>query len=269
MDGYTWLLLTELINMDENPEKVMDYLQRYYNCNKTSGFPAPVTASDAMFSYAIANDLDVPRVYTSNRTWLNIMISELLLPIPGLVNEDIMDKITGYPFENYYNEAARGIDPIELFNASLPKVDELMRETTDKGILDTYGEERTEKIELFAPGHRDAPVFFRDLSCIVTYTSPNESLTTFLGAMARYCQKVLEKSEGVGNGPSVSSVFTKEYRKVVDHVFNRGNIIKPCREGMIGRGSIRDYDVKTIVTPTVMSSDKFSRHTLSKTSSRI
>ncbi len=260
--GYSWLLLVELINTKEDPEAVMRHLQKLYReCNKQGyqrAFPAPAVTSNAMFSYAIANDLDVPRIYATSGVWRQILISELLLPEPEPIPDDAMDIVTGYPFENYWCEYAKCEHSYPLFNAALPAVDAKMRELTGKGILETFGEERTDVLKLFADGGWGAPAYFRDERCAVTYMSAGKALETFLGAMARYCQKAIEKDMGVGNGPSVASVFGKEYRKIVDRTLNRGDIIQPQRRPKTVRGTIRNHDVKDVMTPVYMSNEGFS-----------
>ncbi len=259
-DGYAWLLLTELVNTADDPEAVMEHLHRYYRAckDRNTRFPASATASRAMFSYAIANDLDVPRIYASSGLWRQVLISELLLPEPERIPDDLIDIVTGYPFENYWNPDADCTLSYGLFNAALPVVDAEMKRTTGKGILETYGEERTDIVEPFSDGYWDDPVWFRSEKYAVTYVSAGKALETFLGAMIRYCQKAMEKDMGVGNGPSVASVFGKEYRKIVDRILNHGDIIRPERHPNTVRGTKRDRDIGDAMVPVVMSSEGFA-----------
>ncbi len=263
--GYAWLLLVELINDRNDPQKVMEHLHRYYKAcyDQANEFPAPLTASDAMFQYAVANDLDLPRVYASEGMWRRAMISELLSPVPERIPDEVVDLVVGYPFENYYNEDAGDLDPYMLFDDALPAVDARMRELTGKGILETFGKgERTEVVKLFYSGPRDTYPYFYERDCAITYTASDDALSTFLGAMLRYCEKALEKDAGVGNGPSVASVFGKEYRKVVDRVLDLGEDSEyPPKTS---RGSVRSFDLGDVMTPVVMDSLDFKPHTVSK-----
>lgn len=263
--GYAWLLLVELINDRNDPKKVMELLHRYYEAcyDQANEFPAPVTASNAMFQYAVANDLDLPRVYASEGMWRRAMISELLSPVPELIPYEVMDIITGYPFENYYNKDAEDLDPYLLFDDALPVVDARMRELTGKGIMETYSKgERTEVLKLFSNGPRDTYPYFHERDCTITYTSSDDALATFLGAMLRYCEKVLEKETGVGNGPTVASVFGKEYRKVVDRVLDDGEDQEYPPKTV--RGSVRIFGIGDVMVPVVMDSLDFKSHNVSK-----
>ncbi len=258
--GYTWLLLTELVNTTDDPAAVMKHLGRFYKmCSDHKiGFPAPIAASTAMFSYAIANDLDLPRIYATSGMWRQILISELLLPEPERIPDDLIDIVTGYPFENYWNPDAECSLSFGLFNAALPVVDAEMRRTTGKGILETYGEERTDIIEPCSNRSWEDPAWFHGARYAVTYVSAGKSLQTFLGAMIRYCQKAMEKDLDVGNGPSVANIFGKEYRKIVDRILNHGDIIQPQRHPKTVRGTTRNRGIEEVMTPVVMSSESFS-----------
>ncbi len=263
--GYSWLLLVEMVNDRSDPERVMGLLRKYHDAcsGHVDGFPATAQASNAMFYYALANDLDIPRVYVSEGVGRRLMISELLAPVPEPIPLEVVDIVTGYPFENYYNEDADGVDPYPLFEAALPAVDAKMRELTGKGIMETYGRgERTDVVNLFPKDDRVPIPYFHEDRCSVTYTWSDEALNTFMGAMLRYCAKVMEKDAGVGNGPSVASVFGKEYRKVVDRTFALGG--DPEYPPKTSRGSVRRFDIGDVMVPMVMDSSDFGYHTVSR-----
>ncbi len=258
--GYVWLLMIELINTGDDPKKVMeDLLSLDFTCR----FDKELTrlayeCRDATFSYALANGLDVPRTRPNSNVLKDIMISELLLPMPEDIPTELMDMLTDGQYLRYSNPDPENICTDILFNAALPAVDAKMRELTGKGILETYGEEKTSAVSLFVRWNGRCLPYFRERECTVTYTKANDGLKSFLGGMMRYCQQVMERKACKTKGPSVPSIFGKEYRKAVDEVFNNGKIIEPERPPKTVRGSVRSFAIGEMDRPIVLGSTGFS-----------
>lgn len=264
-DGYNWLLLVELINDREDPEATMALLRRLYDAGHGSdskGYPAPATISEIMFCYAVANGLDLPRIYVYGDVWPKALISEVLLPYPEQIPPEAFSTVVGYPLENYWNEDAEDLDPGELFDAALPAVDDCLRDSTGRGILETYGNGRKTSMVTLFDGYDLASAYFGEKQTSITYTDSDKSLELFLCAMYRYCEKVLEKDAGVGKGPSVSTVFDKDLRKVVDRVFNHGDIIRATYHPKTSRGTERGLQSGPEEAPIVVPLSVNNRYTL-------
>ncbi len=258
--GYAWLLLTELINDREDPERGMERILKFQEYCRTEEnlFPVLIEALDLQFSYAVANGLDIPRSRARGDVWNRILVSELLLPAPEHVSEDLIGLIVDEDSLRYDNPDPRRIRPNELFDAALPAVDAKMRELTGKGILETYGAERTEAIKLFTwYGRSDIP-YFHEAECLVSYTEAQDSLKTFLGGMMRCCQRTMEQRAGRSGGTSVPRIFAKEYRDVVSGILGDGGIIRTPRRPKAVRGSARSFVRENADIPIVAESIGFS-----------
>ena len=218
-------------------------------------------AAEAVFSYAAANGLDLPRVSPGREgIWRDVLISEILLPEPEHVSDEMIDLLTAEECCRY-NALNRGKDALgRLFNAALPAVDAEMKKTTGKGILETYGEKRTDPVVLFSMRGRRSGLtpYFYDRDCTVTYTAPNDHLETFLVAMARYCEQAIVKETKGSKGPVAGNIFTKEHRRMVDGIFNHGDIIEPQHRPKTGRGSVRGFCIGDADCPMVIDSTGFS-----------
>ncbi len=259
--GYAWLLLVELINTRDRPEETMERLLRFTEfcqTNKRKLFSTFIDSLDTPFSYAIANGLDLPRVRASEGPWESILISELLLPMPERVSDDMIGILVDRDSLQYENPDPHLIEPGGLFSAALPEVDAEMRMRTGKGILETYGTERTDPVLLYSRYGRIRVPYFGDTECVISYTEAQPVLKTFLGGMLRYCQQVMERNAGKGKGPSVPAIFGKEWRKAVDRVFNDGGIIRPQYRPKTVRGSVRIFDLDEVDAPILADSTGFS-----------
>ena len=261
--GYAWLLMVELINSRDDPEKTMrDLIRLYDSClDEALRYWMRQDAAEAVFSYAAANGLDLPRVSPGREgIWRDILISEILLPEPEHVSDEMIDLLTAEECCRY-NALNRGKDLLgRLFNAVLPAVDAEMKKTTGKGILETYGEKRTDPIVLFSMRGRRSGLtpYFYDRDCTVTYTAPNDHLETFLVAMARYCEQAIVRETKGSKGPVAGNIFTKEHRRMVDGIFNHGDIIEPQHWPKTGRGSVRGFCIGDADCPMVIDSTGFS-----------
>lgn len=237
--GYTWLLLMDLADRDDDPSSVMrDMMRMYEESLDDRGYPAPATISSVMFDYALANGLDLPRVYLSDPASWRMLVSEILSPPPDEVPADIIDKLSGYALGNVWYDCEPD-DICSLFNAALPAVDAELRRDGGDGILGRYGDGTvTDTVVLFRdPGRARSRLAGTEVS--VTYTASGEKLDTFLGAMLRYCTKVVEREAAGGKGPSVPTVFDKDLRKVVDRVYKGGDIVREPRRPKESRGTER------------------------------
>ena len=261
--GYAWLLMVELINSRDDPEKTLrDLIRLYDSCHgEVLRYWMRQDATEAVFSYAAANGLDLPRVSPGREgIWRGVLISEILLPEPEHVSDEMIDLLTAEECCRY-NALNRGKDLLgRLFNAVLPAVDAEMKKTTGKGILETYGEKRTDPIVLFSMRGRRSGLtpYFYDRDCTVTYTAPNDHLETFLVAMARYCEQAIVKETKGSKGPVAGNIFTKEHRRMVDGIFNHGDIIEPQHQPNTGRGSVRGFCIGDADCPMVIDSTGFS-----------
>ncbi len=261
--GYAWLLLVELINSRDDPEKTLDLLIRLSaSCQDDRVlFQVGSCAKEAMFSYAAANDLDLPRAIPDfGSIWEGILISELLLPEPDRLSTDMVDLLTAGGHERYYVRDGDNSLPSRLFDAAMPAVDAEMRRLTGKGILETYGEEKTVPIVLFELRKTNAAAipYFYDRDCIITYTAPDEQLKTFLNAMLKYCELRIAEDVLKRNGPAANAVFAEEYRRIVDGIFDQGDIAEPLRQPRGTRGSVRDFCIEDADFPLVADGSSFS-----------
>ncbi len=262
--GYAWLLMVELINSRDDPEKIMEHLVRLYDsCHADAlWFWMKPYVTDAVFSYAVANGLDLPRVRPGYEgIWKDVLVSEILLPVPDHVSDgDVIDLLTAGEYKRYSDlNKDKGMLG-RLFGSALPAVDAKMKELTGKGILETYGEEKTDSVFLFAKrGRNTVPIpYFYDRDCTVAYTAPDNRFQTFLGALVRYCQQAIAKEAGRGKGPVAANIFTKEYREVVDGIFDHGNIVEPQYRPENARGSVRSFCFGNADRPIVIDGIGFS-----------
>lgn len=192
-----------------------------------------------------------------------MLISEVLHPFPEPLTRDEIHTVIGYPLERYYGYVD-DVDAFDLFDAALPAVDDRLRETTGKGILETYSTgSKTVPIRLFSIMGPER-LYFHESRHLVTYTDTGGPLQAFLGAMYRYCHKVLEKDAGLGNGPSVATVFGIDLRKTVDRVFRRGDIARSVPHDKPVRGSIR-VAAGDAVVPEIMRIQSDRRYMLTST----
>lgn len=211
--GYSKLLLIDLINDRSDTHRVMEALWHYRDARErdSRAYPGLYTVDEAMFCYAVANDLPIPRIRYLSEEWSRAAISEALLPYPEDLSGDLLDVLTG-------GASSRG-DPkaTALFNASLRPVDRFMRRRSGRGILETHCRgERTLAVGILAvSGLQDHYLY--DPVVTVVYTDPDDSLPMFLGAMYRYCMTLVSRETG-DMGTSVSSIFPKGLRRIVDEI---------------------------------------------------
>lgn len=255
--GYAWLLLVELINDRSDPEAVMRHLMHFSDArDRNRGwYPDPSVAQDALFCYAIANGLDIPRIDYYREVWNRAMVSEALLPYPEDLSEPVMMVLFGYLPDG------RGPRATELFNASLRAVDDRLRESTGKGVLESHSDgSRSAVIDLY---QRSGLYLFYlyDPRIALTYISSDGSLGVFLEGMYRYCMKLVAKDAG-GRAPSVPNSFTKEFRLIVDKVHADG-YPAPGRP-RTPRGTMRGPP-EEVVTPVVIPLPSDARYSHSTT----
>lgn len=226
--GYAWLLMVDLVNREDDPGMVMEALRLMYERSlDTGGYPAPDDVDEASCGYALRHGMPLPRCFHSDPRMHGMMVSELLLPTVEPIPEPILERVCGYPLgESSYDVPSGTV--AELFNASLPGVEARLRDVTGKGIMDNYGGESvTEMVTVFDPRRYDPIPYEGDREVPVRYTDHGQRLTDFLGAMYRYCVKVVEKDLNGGRGPPVSTAFDKDMRRIVDDAYNGGKIRAP------------------------------------------
>lgn len=144
--GYSRLLLIELINDRRDPPRIMEALWHYREAQgrDSRSYPDRTAIDEAMFCYALANDLRIPCIGYPVEEWSRAAVSETLLPYPEAVTGDLLGLVTGGASDRGNARATA------LFNASLPAVGRRLRTATGKGILETYGTgERTLVVEMF------------------------------------------------------------------------------------------------------------------------
>lgn len=268
-EGYSGLLLVELINSRSDPVATMGHLRRYREAcsdRDIGGFPAGDIAEDAMFSYAVANGLDLPRMRcTWNRwsVWPKAMASEILLPSPEPIDKETVLFVSGFPFVGDHIKGRYGPRIAELFNAALPAVDSRLRASRGGGIMDLFGEGiRTAHTGLFSEGGL-GEFYLGPRSCALTYADSGERLRMFLGGMYIHCANVLASSDGETLLNAVPSLFGKDLRRTVEAVYNKGLMIRPDPVRKDRRGTVRTVSDGPACTPELV--DLFGNTSVSLT----
>lgn len=214
--GYAWMRMCEIVNSDMDPRQGMMELRTIYDNSRSAGI-AQSEVSEVMFDYAVAHDLDLPRHWYFPGSVMNGMVlSEALAPPTEWLGWALIRGSSGYKLP----AEARDMDVYALVDMCLPEIDRHLRDTTDRGIADTYGDgRRTETYTVF----KRFPYFLDERDFIVTYTELDTAgrFGEFMSSLCRCCARAILKSQGL-RGPSVPSSFGKDLRSIVDRALADG-----------------------------------------------
>jgi len=215
--GYAKLRLCELINSDMDPRDGMKELRLLYDNTRMHGMPQTDIAN-AMFDYAVVNDLDLPIMWMGKGSVRSFMVTSEIMSFPTRrVGKELIWYLSGGP--KVHADGVDNIRHVSLFNDCLTAIDRFLMENTGKGVAKTYSEGMvTElyKVFLYLP-------YGRDKDYQITY----EKLRTdgvfgeFMLGLFSYTRKLLCKEIGE-KGPATPSSFNKEFRGVVDRIFKDG-----------------------------------------------
>jgi len=215
--GYAKLRLCEIINSDTDSKEGMKELTLLFDNTRLHGMPQSDIAS-IMFDYAVVHDLPLPRMWMGKGSVRSFMVTSEIMSFPvNRVSRELMWYLSGGP--KVHADGVDNLKHVRLFNDCLKEIDWFLYENSGKGIAQTYSEGLTTelyKIFLYYP-------YGKDKDYQITY----EKLRTdgifgeFMLGLFSYTRKVLCKEIGE-KGPATPTSFNKEFRAVVDRVFEEG-----------------------------------------------
>ncbi len=215
--GYVKLRICEIINSDINPKDGMRQLKLLFDNTRQHGMPQSDIAS-AMFDYAIVNDMDLPIMWMGKGSVRSFMMTSELMAYPARrIGKELVWYLSGGP--KVHADGVDQLKHITLFNDSLGEIDRFLYENTGKGIAKTYSEGMGTdlyKVYLYLPYAKD-----RDYQITFEKLRTDGVFGEFMLGLFSYTRKVLCKAIGE-KGPSTPSSFNKEFRTIVDRVFNEG-----------------------------------------------
>lgn len=203
----------------EHVIKVLDGLIAYFGDEDDCQ-----TVRDMKFDFLLEKNLPLPLNYDPTDYEYALALTDILTPpISGLTFGMIV-RLTN---RNYFEITDEPDDTtVALFNAGLKTIDDRLRSTTGKGILETYGRGFTKKLHCLSDG-KHLTVKYMDIR-------PGDDITELFQGLYRFCRKHL------GHKTSVPSNFKKEYRQAVRETEpfrnmpgsgGKGVVAKPYTEG--------------------------------------
>ena len=215
--GYAKLRVVELINSDMDPQEGMRELRLLFDNTRMHGMPQSDLAA-TMFDYALVHDMDLPIMWMGKGSVRSFMVTSEIMSFPAdRLSRELMWYLSGGP--KVHADGVDNMKHVEFFNDCLREIDHFLHENTGKGIAQTYSEGLTTelyKVFLYLP-------YGKDKDYQITY----EKLRTdgifgeFMLGLFSYTRKILCKEIGE-KGPSTPSSFNKEFRAVVERVFEEG-----------------------------------------------
>lgn len=231
--GYAWMRMCEIVNSRMDPVRGMRELRLIHDNSRLSGIPQS-EVSDVMFDYAVANGLDLPRNwYVPVGVRTSMVLSEAMASPTEWLSWAVLRGTSRYSLP----DGAPEMDVYALADMALPGIDARLRETTGRGISETYGGgRRSSAYTVF----KRFPYFLGDRDYIVEYTEMDieGDFGEFMTSLCRYCCKAILKSNGL-KGPTVPSSFGKDLRAIVDRELANGLVYHMDPPSRTVRGTVR------------------------------
>ncbi len=231
--GYAKLRVVELINSDIDPEVGMRELRLLFDNTRMHGMPQSDLAA-TMFDYAVVHDMDLPVMWMGKGSVRSFMVTSEIMSFPAdRLGRELIWYLSGGP--KVHADGVDNMKHVEFFNDCLCEIDHFLHQNTGKGIAQTYSEGLTTelyKVFLYLP-------YGKDKDYQITY----EKLRTdgifgeFMLGLFSYTRKILCKEIGE-KGPATPSSFNKEFRAVVERVYEEGPPDYDD-EGEVWRGTTR------------------------------
>jgi len=231
--GYAKLRVVELINSDMDPEAGMRELRLLFDNTRMHGMPQSDLAA-TMFDYAVVHGLDLPIMWMGKGSVRSFMVTSEIMSFPAdRLGKELIWYLSGGP--KVHADGVDNMKHVEFFNDCLCEIDHFLHQNTGKGVAQTYSEgliTELYKVFLYLP-------YGKDKDYQITY----EKLRTdgifgeFMLGLFSYTRKILCKEIGE-KGPATPSSFNKEYRAIVERVFEEG-LPDYNDEGEFWRGTTR------------------------------
>jgi len=207
--GYIFLRVCELVNFPED-----DVFEQLDLIEKEEGRPfTPNKFLMIRFDISVTQGKRLGDDYPLDNIRESVMKGMWLEPPISRIFHT--RRFLGYPLEGTYYESEYEDDVPVLFNLSLKAVDEYLRMTVGKGILDIYGgTEKTSQIRVFDDlpyyGEKDFRITYRD-------ATEDTMIKSFLVGMYKCCVNLVCKKNGE-KGPSVPSLIGKNIRDIISGI---------------------------------------------------
>ena len=203
--GYAFLRMVEIANGTDTLDSAMKQIELL----KTIGSMNICKMDNFLADLCIVNNLDLPNLFS--RGHLNrVFVSAALSYPPRELNSEEIYWISGFP-EVYPKDE---IEVTELFNNALHELEKYLLETTGKDLSAGYGKRTTMKYTPFESYYPEKSVYY------VEYDEFDDRLSDLMKALLIYCAKKVDPDEK----GRVSSILTKDMRKIVDTVFLKGHV---------------------------------------------
>lgn len=204
--GYAFLRMVEIANGTDTLDSAMEQINLLY-AHKVVDM---ITWNNFLADLCVVNNIDLPDHMTRGPLYKAFLSAALSYP-PRELSSGEMQWISGYP--DIY---LRDEDSVtKLFNDSLYEIDKNLLETTGKDLFAGYSKKSTMKYTPFDLYYPEKSVCY-----YVEYDEYDDRLSDLMKALLVYCAKKVDPDER----GRVSSILTKDMRKVVDTVFLKGHV---------------------------------------------
>lgn len=210
-EGYVWLFLCEIANLDVQYEEAnRELMDLHASCGYLRNRDL---IKSVIIDLAIDRNEELPRVWVWGWDFRRYMaLSEVMSSPIDPMGLDFMIRLAGNP-DVYYE---RTDDLERLMNLALLRIDRRMTMDTGMGIAETYGKPKRVDHTIY----RGLEYYGECADFSITYTDlDNSEFRRFMLGLLRYSEQILFKKENI-RGPSAPSAFGGIMRKATEQALD-------------------------------------------------